>query len=476
MNGSDWGLSLVFMSKVEGVLRKWMAGRPGRWLALLAWSCWLAPLPAGAEADVRRDAAVAAIEKVMPSVVNVGTKTLVERGGVFENLLREFYAPYDRRRSPDAQYSLGSGVIIDEDGYVLTNWHVVQRADQIWVKLSDGRVFEAEWRIGTSRSDVALLKLKTKPGDKFVAAHFAADDDLLLGETVMALGNPFGLGGSVSRGILSSKNRRPPAENEPMDVTDWLQTDAAINPGNSGGPLIDLRGDVIGISVAVYREGQGIGFAVPIKRVSEAIGSLFTPEAVKELWFGARFQAGTNGFVVHEVEGGSPAEKAGLRVGDAVRRVNDRVPRNLIELTQAIVGAGGAHEVTLQIQRGSDQRQLAVRLVPESTVFNADLIRQKTGLTLQAITAPLAQRLRLPSTEGFVVSDVDEGSPAARAGLEPGVVIQGFAGRPLTDLRDLARSLYPRKRGDKITLDVMIKRQRGAFIEYRTGQLEVGVN
>src|SRR5688500_17693623 len=231
-----------------------------------------APVPGAMPApDVRRDAVVEAVERVMPSVVNIGMITLVERRDSFADLMRDFYEPYYRRRWPQEIYSLGSGVIIDEDGYVLTNVHVVDQATRIRVRLMDGREFDAERVAGVGRSDVALLKLVTNAQEKFRAIQFARDDDLLLGETVLALGNPFGLGGSVSRGILSSKSRRPVTENEPLDIMDWLQTDAAINPGNSGGPLVNLRGELIGINVAIYREGQGIGFAVPVKRIAAAM-------------------------------------------------------------------------------------------------------------------------------------------------------------------------------------------------------------
>ena len=195
-----------------------------------------------------------------------------------DQLFRDFYGPYYKRQPAKAQYAIGSGVIIDEEGYILTNEHVVHQANRIWVKLHDGREFQADRIVFTTDTDIALLKIRSKPGDKFKAAKFAADDDILLGETVIALGNPFGLGGSVSKGILSSKNRRPPTAEGPLDVADWLQTDASINPGNSGGALINLRGDLIGISVAVAREAQGIGFAIPIKRVSEALSEIFTPE------------------------------------------------------------------------------------------------------------------------------------------------------------------------------------------------------
>ena len=198
----------------------------------------------------------------------------------------------------------------DENGFVLTNVHVVEDANEIWVRVGD-RIIAADIVTGTRKSDVALLKLRAKPGEKFRAAKFAADDDLLLGETVLALGNPFGLGGSISRGILSSKSRRP-SENQSgqLEVPDWLQTDAAINPGNSGGPLINLRGELIGINVAMLREGHGIGFAIPIKRVSEALSEIFTPEELAHLWFGARVKAGARPLVITDVTPGSPADRA----------------------------------------------------------------------------------------------------------------------------------------------------------------------
>ncbi|MBI3877620.1 MAG: trypsin-like peptidase domain-containing protein, partial [Verrucomicrobia bacterium] len=187
--------------------------------AMLVWPGLLLGGPvernAGAEPDIRRDAVVEVVERVMPCVVNIGTETVVEVRDPFEQIFKDFFGPYSRGRSPGrqySQYSLGSGVIIDEDGYVLTNLHVVRRASRVWVKLQDGRELEAEPLVGTGVTDVALLRLKGKPGEKFKAVQFARDDDLLLGETVIALGNPFGLGGTVTRGILSSKDRRAPRE------------------------------------------------------------------------------------------------------------------------------------------------------------------------------------------------------------------------------------------------------------------------
>jgi len=231
-------------------------------LAGVFFLLWGAPLRGAERAeDVRRDPTVEAVEKVLPSVVNVGTKTIIRVQDPFEQMLRDFFDPYKRGRE-QAQYSLGSGVVVDEDGYILTNDHVVRRADKIEVTLGTN-TFEARVVAQNSGIDLALLKVINAPaGQRFKAVRFAKDDDLYLGETVIALGNPFGLGGSVSRGILSSKNRRLQAESGELDVEDWLQTDAAINPGNSGGPLVDLRGgsDRIGCGDLPAANGAGDRF------------------------------------------------------------------------------------------------------------------------------------------------------------------------------------------------------------------------
>jgi S1-C subfamily serine protease len=413
----------------------------------------------------------------MPSVVNIATETLVAVRDPFEELLQEFWGPYYRRRPPAAQYSLGSGVIIDESGYVLTNDHVVRRASRIWVKLSEesgGKEYEAERVSGTSKTDVALLRIKAKPGEQFVAVRFAADDDLLLGETVLALGNPFGLGGSVSRGILSSKSRRPPVENSQLDVADWLQTDAAINPGNSGGPLVNLRGDLIGISVAVYREGQGIGFAIPIKRVTEALAQIFSPE-MRQLWLGARIRPEGGHLVVATVEPGSPAERAGLKPGDVVTAINGKSPRGYIGFIQELSAGGDRRDMTLALQRGGSRLDATVRLVREDSVFNATLIKQKTGLSVQEITPELADRLGLPTYEGLLIAAVDRGSAADAAGLQRGHMVLALDGQVPDNVIDAAKTLYGKKKGEKVSLLVLAQRRRGPLPILERGVVELPV-
>jgi S1-C subfamily serine protease len=416
--------------------------------------------------DIRRDATVTAVEATLPSVVNISAKTVVQRRGYFYDWWRDNWAPFYQELPP--QMSAGSGVIIDEEGYVLTNVHVVEDANEITVKLSDGRVMPAEVLAGTRRSDVALLKIQGSPGEKFKPIKLAAENDLLLGETVIALGNPFGLGGSVSKGILSSKTRRATATDDPMDMEDWLQTDAAINPGNSGGPLINLKGELIGLNVAIYREGQGIGFAIPIKRVGEAIGDLFTPETLKSLWFGARFVSSTNILLVRAVEPGSPAEKAGFKKGDTVVRVNNKPAKNILEVNRELIAAGARQEVSFVLSRAGQQERATVRLIPETTFFNSKLIQDKLGCAVQDMTPEIAGRIGLNSVEGIVVLSVEKGSPAEAAGLKRGYVLEAIDNVRLPDVTVAARLLHAKKHDQRATVNVLVPRPpRRAVVQMR---------
>ena len=424
----------------------------------------------GAESDVRRDATVEAVERVMPSVVNIATETIVEYSDPFEQMLREFWGPYYRRRPPNTQYSLGSGVIIDENGYVLTNLHVVRRASKVWVKLADGREFEARPIVGNTRRDVALLKLVGRANEKFQYVKFGKDDDLLLGETVLALGNPFGLGGSVSRGILSSKNRRPSLENEPLDIADWLQTDAAINPGSSGGPLINLRGELLGLNVAVYREGHGIGFAIPIRQVTEALSEIFIPEVTESAWFGARIKSGPYPPIVTEVEPDSPAAKAGLRKGDLIAQVNGEAAKDFIRCTE-LISASPGREVNLAVRRNGERREITARMIPL-----AQLIRQKLGVSVQEIDKEeLAASFGFRRGEGLLIASVDPGGPGERAELQRGNLITGIDGRTTPDLLSAASALAGKKKGEGAELNVVVHRRRGAFVQTRQGSVIVRV-
>ena len=428
--------------------------------------------------DIRRDATVLAVEKVMPCVVNIATETIVRVRDPFDEFFRQFWDPYHRRQPPNSQYSLGSGVMIDEAGYLLTNDHVVRRADKIAVKFCAGtNVYEATIVASDPKSDVALLKLKARPGEKFSAIRFAPEDDLLLGETVLSLGNPFGLGGSVSRGILSSKSRLAAKEGEPLDIPNWLQTDASINFGSSGGPLVNLRGELIGINVAVLRNYQGeaaegIGFAIPVRRVLEALSDIFPTEFVKSYWFGARVKVGTTPLVVMSVQPQSPADQAGLKPGDALLEVNGKPPKSFIDFAD-LLAASPAAKAALILQRGTARKEVSVRLLPEKAVFNAGMIRDRLGMDLEEVTPELAARYGLRTSEGYIITGVLGDGPAAAAGMERGILVTAMDGKTPPDLAAAAKLIYPKKKGERVLLDIAVRQQVGNYYVLRQGAVEL---
>ena len=431
-----------------------------------------------AEESQRQDAVVEAAGLVMPSVVNIATKTRVQRVRYYYDWWRDNWAPYAQELPP--QESAGSGVVVDATGYVLTNVHVVKDADEIWVKINneagEPKTYEAEVVVGSLTTDIALLKIiHGEAGKTFAVANFANNGDLLLGETVLALGNPFGLGGSVSRGILSSKSRRTETEGSQLDIPDWLQTDASINPGNSGGPLINLDGEIIGINVAVLKEGQGIGFAIPVKRVNEALSRIFTPEFLEGNWFGAKVDAGSRPLTVTAVEPNSPAAKADMAVGDQITKINGHSPRNFIEFAVRLLDLGNNPRVQIDIKRGDDVFLRAVNLIPEKTFLNSGLIREKTGVSLEALTPEVARALGFNSAEGLVVSQVDADSPADKAGLTTGVVVVAIDDRKAIDIVNAARLLNRKTSGEGLKLSLVHIRRKGIFLRRTTESVTLKV-
>ncbi len=412
------------------------------------------------DADIRRDASVIAVEQVMPSVVNIATKSVVPVRGPFD----QFYPPEFRPQRYGTYYSLGSGVIIDEAGYLLTNEHVVRGAKQIAVRFVTGtNDYEAVLVDKDDKMDVALLKLKAAAGEKFHAIRLAREDDLLLGETVLALGNPFGLGGSVTRGILSSKSRRVPKEGEQLDIPNWLQTDAPINKGNSGGPLVNLRGELIGINVAVINEvngepAQGLGFAIPIRLVEEALSDIFPTEFVKSYWFGARVKVGTSPLAITTVQPDSPAGRAGLKPGDVVLQVNGRDPKSFIDFADLLSAAPGS-EVTLTLQRGNQEIKLPLKLVPENSVFNAALVQERLGVSME----PKTVQLPTQQLKAYLITNVQKGGPAESAGLESGMLMLAIDGQAPANVVGLAKLVHGKKRGERVALSLLTLRRDGDY-------------
>jgi len=421
--------------------------------------------PAGAvgDADPRRDATVEAVEQVMPSVVNITTSRQVQLNEAtrrYMEAMRRFYPNVSVPEAAEKINSIGAGVIIeegDEEGYILTNNHVIEDATRIQVQLWDGREYEARRLLWTDQKDLALLRIVRQPGDKpFKPIRLAKDDDLLLGETVVTVGNPFGLGGSVSRGILSSKNRRAMPGNQALDFPDWLQTDADINPGNSGGPLINLRGELIGINVAIYgqEEGMGLGFAIPVKQISAALSDFFSLEWTASYWFGARLRAAPYPLIVREVQPGSPAYKAGLRAGQEIVEVNGKPVRGLVAFNK-LVAASADHRASLTVLENGTRRTLSPELMPMSEFLQL-LLQRRLGLSCQSPSAAKAAQFQIQPGEGLLVSEVEKGSPADRARLQSGFFLQAIDGKPVSYLVDAANAIGSKKAGERIQLTLLV--------------------
>ena len=422
-------------------------------LVLAIILCCSAATTFSQDTDIRRDATVKVVEEVMPCVVDILSKTAVPVQDPIERMERQFSG----QQLYNDEISAGSGVVIDKEGYLLTNEHVIHDAKQIAVRFgTETNEYIATVIASNAKIDVALLKLKGKPGEKFHAIKFARNDDLLLGETVLAMGNPLGLGGTVTRGILSAKNRVVWQEGERVTYRNWLQTDAPINHGNSGGPLVNLKGELIGINAQVVNQDvngepvQGIGFAIPIRLIEQALSEIPT-EYVGSYWFGARVKVGTYPLVIASVQPESPAGRAGLKIGDVVMQVNGKVPEDFINFGELLASNAPA-EIPLTIRRGENVSDIDVRLMPVGDVFNAKMIQDKLGLTLQKNPA------------GFGITGVESNSPASTAGLQAGMIVRAIDYQELPENEtDFAKLLYSKKSGEAVKLYIYFIQQIGNF-------------
>jgi serine protease Do len=424
----------------------------------------LAAGPAAAQDPfLRRTAAVQVVEKVGPAVVNITTQRVVEGASpfsatgdpFFDQFFRDFFEP----RVPRTAQSLGSGVVIDASRHVLTNEHVVARATRIQVTLADGREFEATLVGADPDNDLAVLRIETREAVPWVEPGSSAD--ILVGEPVIAIGNPFGLSNTVTTGVVSALDRS--IRQQDRTFHGFLQTDASINPGNSGGPLLNAEGELIGVNTAIYSGAQGIGFAIPIDVAKRVVRELIEHGAVQPVWLGLDLQdldprlvevmqlpERVSGALVSRVREPGPAARSGIARGDVLVRLDGRPLHSAHEFYEMLDGVTTGQTVELEIWRDGTTRsfRVAAAALPENAI--EELAVEKLGLRL----APGARG-------GFVVQEVRAGSGAARIGVEPGDLISHINGRALADPDALRRALLDLRGRDRAL--VMVLRGRGRY-------------
>jgi serine protease Do len=402
----------------------------------------LVPAARGAETDpARRSLVVQAVERASPAVVNISTDEVVEQRGTpfpfpqdpfFDEFFRDFLDPRPHRFT---RHNLGSGVVVDAEGDIVTNVHVIVRATRIHVTVADGRELDAKLVGADADSDVAVLRVESK--ERLPMVEMGTSSDLMIGETVIAIGNPFGLSHTVTTGVVSAVGRS--LRGEDRTYTDFIQTDASINPGNSGGPLLNIRGQLIGINTAIYSKAQGIGFAIPVDRVRRVMRDLVSYGEVRHAWVGLTVQDLTRnlgqhfgikaGVVVTEVEPDSPAAKAGIARGDAITRVDGRPVRSRDEFEQRIQDHAAGQELTLTRRREDRDEDVRLAATPFPAARADELAWNLIGVAVDQ------------DDDGLVVSRVRPRSPAARVGVERGDRLLGLGGSPVTTRSEFHRRM-----------------------------------
>ncbi|MFQ5846817.1 MAG: DegQ family serine endoprotease [Candidatus Methylomirabilales bacterium] len=442
----------------------------------------LAPSPGAADRESRalverlQNVFVEVAERLKPSVVNINTTQKVHTGrrrlepplrGPFREFFgEEFFERFFNLPREFERRSLGSGVIVDTKGYILTNNHVVEQADEIQVTLVDERTFQAKV-VGTDpKTDLAVIRIE---GAKDL--HPAALGDsakMRTGDFVIAIGNPFGLSHTVTIGVVSATGRAG------VGITayeDFIQTDASINPGNSGGPLLNIDGEVIGINTAIVASGQGIGFATPINLAKEIMEQLITAGRVTRGWLGVVIQPLTpelakqfevksgEGVLIADVVEGGGAAKAGLKTGDVIEAFAGKPVTDVHQLQRMVASIKPGTRVPVKISRRGKELALNVTLgqMPtEETTAVTPKPLERYGFAVQDLTPELRERFQVEEG-GVLVSSVEPGSPAFRRGLRPGDVILEVNRQPVQDRLDLVKRL----RRSPPAADLLLLVQRG---------------
>lgn len=437
------------------------------------------------------------VERVSPAVVSVLVEREVERPPLpsqFEEFFRFRYGEPEGEGDPFGDGSRrmqaqGSGFFIDDDGHIVTNNHVVADADEVRIRLADGTEIDAEIVGADPLTDLAVLKIEADRNQPFV--EFAEGVNLRVGDTVVAVGNPFGLGGTVTSGIVSAIG----GQNRENQYIDFLQIDAPINRGNSGGPTFDLKGRVVGVNTAIFSPtggNVGIGFAIPAKIASNTVEQLIASGSVTRGWLGIGLQELTtelaaalelkskDGVLVGEVLEGTPAAKAGLKDGDLIVEISGDKVANPNELSRRVAAYAPGEKVRVKVLRDGREKTVNVTLgARDEDSENADApaadgnddLSSNVGLRVSELNEALRQQFRVPrDVEGILVTAVRPGSPAQKAGLRPGVVILEVEGDPVASQRALENKIASARESGKEA--VLMRMQFGENRQFGALSLE----
>jgi len=437
--------------------------------------------------QTRRNAIVRAAEKVGPTVVSISVVQIrAIRGSPFfspfgDDFFNEFWGRYFQPREYKQKvYSLGSGVIINKDGYVLTNEHVVREADELKVTLTDGREFKGKLVGQDFASDLAVIKIE---GDNFPYARLGDSDNLIIGEWAIALGNPFGYllddpHPTVTVGVISALNRDiKRGKGEQRVYRKMIQTDAAINLGNSGGPLVNADGEVVGINTFIFttsRGSEGIGFAIPINRVKRIISDLISKGKVEKGWVGLRVQDLTpllaqslnleqkQGAIVIQVEKGSPAEEAKIKRGDLITEINSEKIRSKDDFQDLISFLKSGDKLELSLIRDKKVIHTKLSVQKEPTIKVSGEREDFLGITISPITSGLAERLNLSSRVGVVITAVEKNGRGESLGLREGDIIREINNQKIKDMDDYKKVMNNIKKARRLAM--VIERKGGLYM------------
>jgi len=425
-------------------------------------------------------------ESASPAVVNIRTVKTIKGGGrVFRHFkkgpfgdddpMKDFFDRFfDEDQKRDfKQRSLGSGFIIDKDGYIVTNNHVIDNADKIVVILNDEKEFEAQIVGRDKNTDLALIKIESN--HNLPVLRFGDSDALKVGQWVVAIGNPFGLEQTVTAGIVSAKGRV--IGSGPYD--DFIQTDASINPGNSGGPLLNMKGEVVGINTAIVAGGQGIGFAIPVNLAKNIIVQLKSTGEVTRGWLGVGIQdiseevaeyygiKEKKGVLVTEVFPGDPADLAGIKPKDIILSVNGKAVDSARQLTGMIADISVGDTIKIKINRNGKPQTIDVKIAKreETKIFGRSTQEKEQaqlGIQVSEITPETARRFNLKDTAGVIVVGVDPESKAAEAGLQMHDIIREINHKNITSVSDFNKTINDIPEGE--TINLFIRRMNRGFL------------